>query len=114
MKVTRTGSIWAMASLALGVALFFEWFQPQKYSVGMVLPPAVLSRAGIHVERYALDPASIPEKEIGSTAVAGIYDSNCGLYLELNTANRILGIQKWKWMGVDFLKLIGRLKQIHE
>ncbi len=80
----------------------------------MVLPPAMLNRAGIHVEQYGVDLEGLPEKEIGSTAVAGIYDSDCGLYLEVNTSNRLLKVQRWKWIGIDFLTLIGRLKQTLE
>jgi hypothetical protein len=112
MKVVKTGSICAIASLVLAAVLFLEWLQPQAYSAGMVLPSALLSRAGIHVEQYGVDLAGLSEKEIGSTAVAGIYDRDCGLYLEVNTSNRILKVQRWKWIGIDFLTLIGRLKQI--
>lgn len=113
MKFTKTMGACTVAvlTLTLAVVLRFGQQRSEKYPIGLTVPDRALHGPGIHLEPYGIDLGGIAKPELESMAVAGFHDENCGLYIELNSSNRVIQVQNWKWLGIDFLKLASRVKQ---
>jgi len=112
MKSANTKKFCVLLVVVLSGVLLGALIYPKKYKKGMSWDQVVAIANPEKLKLYGtgLETEGLSAQRLEQEVVYTIYDSNAGLYVELNYYKRVIRVQRWKYFGVDFAKLINKIR----
>jgi hypothetical protein len=111
MRLFKSKRVAIIAFLLMG-ALAATLAYPSKYKVGMSWDQAVALAKPGNLELYdtGLDTEKLSKDQLKQTVIYTAYDSQAGVFLDLNDQKTIVRVHKLKYFGINFAELIRKFK----
>jgi len=86
---------------------------PKKYKVGMSWEEVVTlaKPETLKLNSSGLETNGIPKEQLEKEVAYSAYDTRAGILIDFNYRKKVIGVQRWKYFGIDFPLLIYRLKR---